>query len=247
MTDTILQTFRLTKTYGGIKATNDLNFNAIKNQVTALIGPNGAGKTTLVGQLTGEITPDKGSIMFKTTDITLLKPHTRALLGIARSFQISSVFLELTVLENVCLAIQAHFRRPYRLLSSAKRDVRLIDRAMEIVHRFGLLDRENIPAFKISYGERRQLEIAMAMAPNPSLLLLDEPMAGMGAEESDKITHLLLSVKNDTSIILVEHNMDTVFTLADNLTVMVSGEIIASGEPDEVREIPEVRNAYLGE
>ena len=247
MQPAILSIKSLTKKYGGVTATDNIELNIFKKEVTAIIGPNGAGKTTLVGQLTGEIKPDSGSIYFNGEKITNLAPHKRTHLGISRSFQITSIFLDLTVLENATLAIQAHSGHSFSFIKPANQDLPMVNNAMRLLDRVGLKDRADFPANKISHGEHRQLEIAMALASKPSLLILDEPMAGMGPDETKKITKFLNSIKGTMAIILVEHDMDTVFALADKLTVLVSGKIVATGYPDEVRKMPEVRRAYLRE
>ena len=247
MINSVLDVRGLTKKYGGITATDDIFFNISGNEISAIIGPNGAGKTTLIGQLTGEIKPDKGSIYFKGEEITNLASHKRSHIGISRSFQITSIFLDLTVLENAALSVQAHTGHSFHFLKPAKKEFSIVNSAINLLERVGLKNRAHLPAKNISHGEHRQLEIAMALASNPTLLLLDEPMAGMGPKETRKITQLLKSIKGTMSIILIEHDMDTVFALADKLTVLVTGKVIASGIPEIVRELPEVRRAYLGE
>ena len=245
--ETILEVRGLKKTFGGLTAIDDVDFDVITNEVHAVIGPNGAGKTTLVGQLTGDLTPDAGTIKFAGQDITTLAPYRRAQLGIARSFQITSIFLDLTILENVALAVQAHIGHSFRFWRPARRDPALTGPAMEILARFGLADRAQMPASAVSHGEHRQLEIAMAMASEPKTLFLDEPTAGMGPKESRRMVEFLGELKGTITVVLVEHDMDAVFALADRITVLVYGRVIAVGAPAEIRTNPDVRRAYLGE
>ncbi len=247
MAEVILDVQGLIKTYGGLMATDNINLQVYENEVNAIIGPNGAGKTTLVSQLTGEVAPDEGRIMFAGQDITTLPPYKRSHLGIARSFQITSVFLDLTILENAALAVQAHSGHSFQFLKPAREEKALIDPAMEVLERVGLADRAHLPARAVSHGEHRQLEIAMALASKPRMLFLDEPMAGMGPEESASMTAFLQSIKGTVTILLIEHDMDAVFALADRLTVLVYGKIIAMGAPEDIRSNAEVRQAYLGE
>jgi len=247
MPEVILDVQGLTKSYGGLTATDHVDLQVYRNEVNAIIGPNGAGKTTLVSQLTGELSPDAGRIVFEGQDITALAPYKRSRMGIARSFQITSVFLDLTVLENAALAVQAHAGHSFHFFKAARNETSLTGPAMEVLARVGLAERAALPARAISHGEHRQLEIAMALASRPKMLFLDEPMAGMGPEESAQMTAFLHSIKGDVTILLIEHDMDAVFALADRITVLVYGKVIAVGAPDEIRENPEVRRAYLGE
>jgi len=247
MTDVILEVQGLTKSFGGLTATDNIDLQVYENEVNAIIGPNGAGKTTLVSQLTGEVAPDAGRVIFAGQDITTLPPHKRSHLGIARSFQITSVFLEMSILENAALAVQAHTGHSFQFLKRASDDRSLTEPAMEILERVGLADRAHLPARTVSHGEHRQLEIAMALASNPKVMLLDEPMAGMGPDESARMTEFLQSIKNSVTILLIEHDMDAVFALADRIAVLVYGKVIAVGNPEEIRSNPVVREAYLGE
>ena len=247
MVEVMLDVQGLVKSYGGLTATDNVNLEVYKNEVNAIIGPNGAGKTTLISQLTGEVAPDAGRVVFDGQDITKLPPFERSHLGIARSFQITSVFLDRTILENAALAVQAHSGHSFQFLKPASREQKLIDPAMEILERVGLAGRAHLPAHAVSHGEHRQLEIAMAMASKPKMLFLDEPMAGMGPEESQRMTSFLQSIKGSVTILLIEHDMDAVFALADRISVLVYGKIIAVGAPDEIRNNPDVRIAYLGE
>ncbi len=247
MPETILEVRGLKKTFGGLTAIDNVDFDVYTNEVHAVIGPNGAGKTTLVGQLTGDLTTDAGTVKFAGRDITALAPYRRAQLGIARSFQITSVFLDLTILENVALAVQAHAGHSFRFWRPARRDPDLTGPAMELLERFGLADRAQLPAWAVSHGEHRQLEIAMAIASDPKTLFLDEPMAGMGLAESRRMIEFLGGLKGTITVVLVEHDMDAVFALADRITVLVYGRVIAVGAPADIRTNADVRRAYLGE
>jgi branched-chain amino acid transport system ATP-binding protein len=247
MTAPLLSTDRLVKRYGGLVATDNVSIDVLPGEIHALIGPNGAGKTTLVGQLTGNVTPDAGTIRFAGQDVTRLKTHARVALGLARSFQITSVLREFTALENVALAVQAHAGHSFRFLRDARTDESLRGPARTLLEEVGLGRRADALASALSHGEQRQLEIAMALAGDPRLLLLDEPMAGMGAEESQRMIGFLRALKSRRAMLLIEHDMDAVFQLADRITVLVYGRAIASGTPAEIRANPEVRQAYLGE
>ena len=247
MNDALLETRALSKSFGGIHATENVDLAVREGEIHAVIGPNGAGKTTLIAQLAGMLRPDSGRIFFYGRDITRLAPHARARLGMARSFQITSIFQDMSVLENTMLAVQAHAGHSYRFWQKARSDARLTGPAMAALEQVGLAAKAAMSARKLSHGEHRQLEIAMALAGDTKLLLLDEPMAGMGAEESELMVDLLNGLKAHKSILLIEHDMDVVFALADRVTVMVSGKIIASGTPEEIRADENVRRAYLGE
>ncbi len=237
----------LSKSFDGVIATDDLTLDVQENEIHAVIGPNGAGKTTLIAQISGALMPDTGRIEFVGQDITRLPPYTRSQLGLARSFQITSIFLALSVLDNVMLAVQAHAGHSYRFWRSARKDSSLTEPAMAALERVGLADRAYVNAGGMSHGEHRQLEIAMALSTNPKLLLLDEPMAGMGLEESQRLVEILKDLKGEKAILLIEHDMDVVFALADRITVLVYGRAIASGSPEAIRADREVRRAYLGE
>jgi branched-chain amino acid transport system ATP-binding protein len=216
-------------------------------ELHAIIGPNGAGKTTLIGQLTGEITSDDGRILFAGSDITRLPSWRRSMLGLARSFQITSVFPDFTALDNVALAVQAHSGHSFRFWRDARRDPDLRVPARAALIRVGLADRADMLVSRMSHGEHRQLEIAMALASGPRMLLLDEPMAGMGPDESARLVKLLRELKRELTILLIEHDMEAVFALADRITVLVYGRVIASDAPDAIRANAEVRQAYLGD
>jgi len=247
MTDLILQVKNLNKAFGGVVATDHLDFDVRQGEIHAVIGPNGAGKTTFVAQIAGMLTPDSGEIIFDGQEISGLSAPERSHAGLARSFQITSVFPNFTAIENVALSIQAHDGHSFRFWTTAFRDAKLIQPARNILEQVGLADRALSLAGNLAHGEQRQLEIAMALATKPKLLLLDEPTAGMGAEESEIMRQFLLGLKGEYSIILIEHDMDTVFNLSDRITVLVYGRGIATGAPDEIRSNAQVKAAYLGE
>jgi branched-chain amino acid transport system ATP-binding protein len=243
----LLQTERLTRRFGGVVAADRIALDIAPNEVHAVIGPNGAGKTTLIGLLSGEITPQEGSIRFDGADITRLPVYRRSQLGLARSFQITSLFRDFTALDNVALAVQAHCGHSFRFWRDARHEDELRKPALAALERVGLKERATVRVDKLSHGEHRQLEIAMALATGPRLLLLDEPMAGMGPEESTRMVAMLRELKGNVTILLIEHDMEAVFALADRLTVLVYGRIIASGQPEAIRVDAAVRQAYLGE
>jgi len=247
MPEPLLQIEALTKRFGGIVASDDVTLSIPPGELHAIIGPNGAGKTTLVGQLTGELSPQSGRIRFAGQDITTLPAYRRSLLGLARSFQITSLFLDFTALDNVALAVQAHAGHSFSFWRDARREAELRDPARAALDRVGLSARADALVANMSHGEHRQLEIAMALATGPRLLLLDEPMAGMGTDESARMVTLLRELKQELTILLIEHDMDAVFALADRISVLVYGRVIASGEPAAIRANPDVRHAYLGE
>ncbi len=243
----MLEVAELSKNFGVLMATDHINLQVRTAEIHAVIGPNGAGKTTLIAQLAGELLPDAGRIVFMGRDITRLPPYVRSHLGLARSFQITSIFMHMTLLDNVALAVQAHAGHSYRFWKPARRDPRLIQPAMAALDQVGLGDRAHVLASEVSHGEHRQLEIAMALATEPKLLLLDEPMAGMGPEESARMVEILRGLKGEKTMLLIEHDMDAVFALADRITVLVYGSVIASGVPEAIRADEAVRRAYLGD
>jgi len=247
MSEPLLQTESLAKRFGGIVATDDVTLGIAPGELHAIIGPNGAGKTTLIAQLSGQLVPDAGRIRFAGHDISALPMHRRSLLGLARSFQITSLFLDLSVLDNVALAVQAHAGHSFRFWRDARGERELREPARAALARVGLEARANLPAAALSHGEHRQLELAMALAGNPRMLLLDEPMAGLGPEESARMVTMLRELKKELTILLVEHDMEAVFALADRITVLVYGRVIASGAPADIRANSQVRDAYLGE
>jgi len=247
MSAPLLQVEGLAKRFGGIVATDDLTLEVAAGELHAVIGPNGAGKTTLIAQLAGQLKPDAGRIHFDGRDITALPMHRRSTLGLARSFQITSLFLDFSVLDNVALAVQAHAGHSFRFWRNARGEEELRQPARAALERVGLSARADRPASALSHGEHRQLELAMALAGNPRMLLLDEPMAGLGPEESVAMVAMLRELKKELTILLVEHDMEAVFALADRITVLVYGRVIASGAPQAIRADAAVREAYLGE
>jgi branched-chain amino acid transport system ATP-binding protein len=247
MSETLLQVENLAKRFEGIVATDHIMLNVAAGELHAIIGPNGAGKTTLIAQLGGQLTPDSGRIRFDGHDITALPMYRRSRLGLARSFQITSLFLDLSVLDNVALAVQAHAGHSFRFWRDARQEAELREPARAALERVGLNDRADLPASALSHGEHRQIELAMALVGSPRMLLLDEPMAGLGPEESARMVEMLRALKKELTILLVEHDMEAVFALADRITVLVYGRVIASGAPAEIRANAAVREAYLGE
>jgi branched-chain amino acid transport system ATP-binding protein len=247
MAEPLLQIEALSKRFGGVVAADDIMLDIAPGEFHAVIGPNGAGKTTLIGLIAGEVAPQQGSVRFEGTDITRLPAHRRSKLGLARSFQITSLFSEFTALDNVALAAQAHRGHSFRFWRDARREEELRKPAQVALARVGLDHRAGVRVGKLSHGEHRQLEIAMALVAEPRLLLLDEPMAGMGPEESARMVEMLRQLKGSMTVLLIEHDMEAVFALADRLTVLVYGRIIASGDPETVRSDAAVRQAYLGE
>jgi branched-chain amino acid transport system ATP-binding protein len=242
----LLRIEELVKQFGGIMASDDVTLEVAPGELHAIIGPNGAGKTTLIGELAGEIAPDAGRVFFDGRDITALRPDQRAALGLARSFQITSLFLDFTALDNVALAVQAQAGHSFRFWRDARRDPALRDPARAALADVGLDARADVRASELSHGEHRLLELAMALASKPRLLLLDEPMAGLGPEESARVVQMLRGLKGSVGILLIEHDMEAVFALADRITVLSYGRVIASGVPDAIRADAEVRRAYLG-
>jgi branched-chain amino acid transport system ATP-binding protein len=245
--DPLLQIEGLTKRFGGIVASDNIVLDVWPGELHAVIGPNGAGKTTLIGELTGEVVPNAGRIRFAGQDITALPIHQRSARGLARSFQVTSLFLDFTALDNVALAVQAHAGHSFRFWRDARREPDLREPARAALARVGLAHRADLLVSKLSHGEHRQLELAMALATRPRLLLLDEPMAGLGPEESARMVKTLRELKQELTILLIEHDMEAVFALADRITVLVYGRVIASGAPTDIRANAEVRQAYLGE
>jgi branched-chain amino acid transport system ATP-binding protein len=237
----------LTKRFGGVIASENITLDVPRGELHAVIGPNGAGKTSLIGQLTGELTPDAGRIRFDGADITALPVYRRSQLGLARSFQITSLFLDFTALDNAALAVQAHAGHSFRFWRDARREDELREPARAALARVGLAERADVLVANLSHGEYRQLEIAMGLATRPRMLLLDEPMAGLGPEESARMVRMLRELKQELTILLIEHDMEAVFALADRITVLVYGRVIASDTPQAVRANAEVREAYLGE
>ncbi len=243
----VLSISGLTKRFGALLVTDDLSLDMKAGECHAVIGPNGAGKTTLIHQLSGTLKPDAGTIHFDGQEVTALSAHARARRGLGRTFQITSIIPGFSVLENVALAAQAKEGSSYRFFGSVARERRLNDRAMAALELLGIEDRAQRLAGDLSHGEKRALELAVAIASQPKVLLLDEPMAGMGRKESAALIETLQRLKADYPLLLVEHDMDAVFALADRVSVLVYGKIIATGTPEEIRNNAEARAAYLGE
>jgi len=243
----LLEVRGLVKSFGALRATDAVDFEVEEGETHAVIGPNGAGKTTLIGQLSGDLRPDAGRIVFAGEDVTALRAPARSHKGLARSFQITSIYRDFSALDNVALAVQAHAGHSFRFWHPAREEHALRDPARAVLEEVGLGARADVPAASLAHGEQRQLEVAMALATRPRLLLLDEPVAGMGVEESQRMVQFLATLKGRATMILVEHDMDAVFTLADRISVLVYGRIIACGAPAEIRANSEVRAAYLGE
>ncbi len=247
MPEALLDVKGLSKSFGALRACDRIDLEVQEGETLAIIGPNGAGKTTLISQLAGNLRPDAGRIRFAGEDVTALSAPRRARKGFARSFQITSVFPEFTALENVALAVQAHAGHSFRFWRPAREETSLVQPASQVLEEVGLGHRANVLAANLAHGEHRQLEVAMALATRPRVLLLDEPMAGMGIDESQRMIALLATLKRRQTMILVEHDMDAVFRLADRIAVLVYGRVIVSGAPEAIRANPEVRSAYLGE
>lgn len=237
----------LTKRFGGLLATDHLDLDVWPGEMHALIGPNGAGKTTALAQIAGELVPTAGTIRFEGVDISEDSAPRRVRRGLARTFQITQLLPEFTVEGNVALAVQTERGHSFRFWADARRDPALRGPAQEYLARVGLLSRGSVPAGELSYGEQRQLELAVALATKPRLLMLDEPLAGLGPAESEEIVGLLRKLKGKIGILLVEHDMDAVFGLADRITVLTNGRRLAVGSPDEIRGNGDVRTAYLGQ
>jgi branched-chain amino acid transport system ATP-binding protein len=243
----LLTVTNLRKSFGGVAATDGVNLSVEKGELHAIIGPNGAGKTTLITQLCGSQKPDSGKIAFNGQDITRLPAHRRAGMGITRSFQITSLVMGMSVIDNVALAVQARQGHSFRFLKPARNIASIRDEALAMLGQVGLAERAEEPTINLSHGEHRQMELAIALASGAEMMLLDEPMAGLGPEESAGMVEKLKGIKGTKTILLIEHDMDAVFALADRISVLVYGKIIATGLPDEIRHNDDVRHAYLGE
>jgi len=243
----VLRIEDLRKNFGALAVTDGITLDVRPGELHAVIGPNGAGKTTLINQISGFLMPNSGRILFNGRDITALPVHARAGLGLARSFQITSILPGFSALENVALAVQAREGSSFRFFARASAEPSLNGPAQAALEEVGLGERARVPAGELSHGEKRALELAIALAMAPKLLLLDEPMAGTGREETDRLVALLGRLKGRFAMILVEHDMTAVFALADRISVMIYGRILASGTPDAVRRDPAVATAYLGD
>jgi len=247
MAEPVLRLEDLRKSFGGLVVTDDLTLEVGARELHAVIGPNGAGKTTLINQISGLLAPDAGRVLFAGRDVTALPAHARAAAGMARSFQITSILPGFSALENVALAAQARAGSSFRMFGRAAEEAELNEPALAALGEVGLAPRAHVPAGHLSHGEKRALELAIALAMAPKLLLLDEPMAGTGREESGRLVGLLRSLKGRFPMVLVEHDMTAVFALADRISVLIYGRVLASGTPDEVRADPKVAAAYLGD
>jgi len=245
--DPLLRVEQLVQRFGGILATDHVSLDVARGELHAIIGPNGAGKTTLISQLTGQLLPHSGTIHLAGRDITYLPAYRRSALGLARSFQITSLLMDFTALDNVAMAAQAHDGHSFRFWGNARKESGLRKTALAALDRVGLAGRADTVVSKLSHGEQRELELAVALATSPQVLLLDEPMAGLGITESARMVKLLQELRREVTIVLVEHDMDAVFALADRITVLVYGCVIASGAPAAIRGNEEVKRAYLGE
>jgi branched-chain amino acid transport system ATP-binding protein len=243
----VLRTESLTKRYGALLVTDTVSLDIGEGELHAIIGPNGAGKTTLINQLSGELAPNSGSVWFNGADVSALPIHERAKRGLLRSYQITSIFEEFTVLENATLAALGSRQHAYKFWVPMLANREALKYAEEALEATGLAHHLNVAAGDLGYGERRQLELAMSLAARPKFLLLDEPMAGMSVQESTAVIALLQGLKRQYTILLVEHDMDAVFALADRISVLVYGKVLFTGTPDEIRNHPEVRAVYLGE
>lgn len=247
MTDAILTTHGLTKSFGAVQASRGISLSLIPGEIHAVIGPNGAGKSTLIAQICGALMPDSGQVEFLGQDVTTLPTRKRARMGLARTFQVSALAMEDTVLQNATLGALGARSGPLGLIRNALKDQDLRDTAMAALERVGLATQASTVTAELSHGQRRQLEVAVALTLGPRAFVMDEPMAGMGTEGSQQMTAFLDELRQQAPILLVEHDMDAVFALADRLSVMVYGAIIATGTVDEIRANPQVRAAYLGE
>jgi branched-chain amino acid transport system ATP-binding protein len=245
--DPLLRVENLVRRFGGIVATDNLSLDVARGELHAIIGPNGAGKTTLISQLTGQLAPSAGTIYFAGRDVTHLPAWRRSMLGLARSFQITSLLPDFTAADNVALAAQAHDGHSFHFWGNARKEKHLRDAARSALTRVGLDHRADVVVSKLSHGEQRELELAVALATGPQLLLLDEPMAGLGSTESTRMVKLLQELRQEVTIVLVEHDMEAVFALADRISVLVYGRVIASGTSAEIRSNEEVKRAYLGD
>jgi branched-chain amino acid transport system ATP-binding protein len=237
----------LSRRFGGVVATDRVTLEIASGEIHALIGPNGAGKTTLIGQIAGSLASDAGEIHFLGRSLTALKQHQRVKLGLARSYQITSIFGRLSVLDNLALAVQARSGSSFSFWRPVSGEKEIFEEAQAIVAEIGLLEKEKSIAATLAHGEQRALEVGLALATRPRLVLLDEPMAGMGPEESQRVIALIESIRSRITVLLVEHDMDAVFRLADRISVLVAGRLIATGTPESIKSNAQVRKAYLGD
>ena len=247
MAEALLAIERLEKRFGGIVATDGVSLEVTAGEIHALIGPNGAGKTTLIAQISGSLAPDAGRILFAGRDVTAMPQHGRVRAGLSRSYQVTSIFRRFSVLDNLVLAVQARSGSSFSFWSPVARETALSGEARAIAAQVGLANRAGAIAGTLAHAEQRCLEVGLALATNPRLLLLDEPMAGMGPDESQRMIALIQRLREKVAVLLVEHDMDAVFRLADRISVLVNGAVIATGTPGEIRSSPEVKRAYLGD
>ncbi|MGH8669759.1 MAG: ABC transporter ATP-binding protein [Burkholderiales bacterium] len=243
----MLELNAVSKRFGGVVATDNVSLDVAQGEVHALIGPNGAGKTTLIAQISGGLSTDSGHIRFLGQDITRAKQYQRVRAGLARSYQITSIFKRFSVLDNLALAVQARSGSSFAFWRPVASEAALFDEARALAAEIGLREKQAMLAGNLAHGEQRALEVGLALATRPKLVLLDEPMAGMGPEESARMISLIGRVRAKVTVLLVEHDMDAVFRLAERITVMVSGRVIATGSPEQIRADAEVRRAYLGD
>jgi len=247
MSEVLLHADQLVKRFGGLIATDHADLTVKQGTIHALIGPNGAGKTTLIHQLSGALQPDSGGIRFAGQDVTAMPMHQRARSGLVRSYQITSIFKRLSVMDNIALSVQARSGSSFRFWRAARAETQRYAQACALAERVGLGTRLHTIAGSLSHGEQRQLELGLVLATQPKMLLLDEPMAGMGPDESEKMVTLLQSLRGELTILLVEHDMDAVFRLADTISALVFGKVIASGTAEQIKNNPDVKRAYLGD
>ena len=247
MSEPVLSTRHLVKSFGSLRATDDVSIDVMPGEIHAVIGPNGAGKSTLIGQICGSLTPDAGRVVLKGQDVSGLGAAERSKAGLARTFQISQLAMEDTVETNVLLGAIGSGRGPFRFWAPAVSDAQALERVRDALSQTGLSDHASTLCANLSHGQRRQLEVAVALVTNPAVFVMDEPMAGLGAEGSKEMTKLLDTLRFKAPILLVEHDMDAVFALADRISVLVYGKVIATGTADEIRTDRTVQEAYLGE
>jgi branched-chain amino acid transport system ATP-binding protein len=243
----ILQVKEVYKDFSGLKVLMGVTFTVKANEKHAIIGPNGAGKTTLFNIISGKYRPSSGSILFRENEVGGLSPYVLNHLGMCRSFQITNIFQNLTVFENVCAGVRSHAGLRYHLFRTLDRQLKIIARAEQIIEQVGLAEVKQRPAYELSYGQQRALEIGITLSSEPELVLLDEPTAGMTREETEEMVKLMMSVAENRTLMIIEHDMDVVFSLADTISVLHNGTILASGKPDAIRNDPRVKDAYLGE
>lgn len=247
MADAVLQTHNISKSFGALKASDDISIDLVPGEIHAVIGPNGAGKSTLIAQICGTLRPDSGSVKLLGRNVTTSSPQSRSREGLGRTFQISALAMEDTVLQNVVLGALGASRKPWRFFKAALDDQALVSAGEQALERVGLEDARHTRTAELSHGQRRQLEVAVALTLAPKAFIMDEPMAGLGSEGSKQLTELLDELRIEAPILLVEHDMDAVFALADRISVLVYGKVIATGTVAEIRANSDVKEAYLGD